>query len=454
MTIEKLGHDGRGLCRHNGKILFVSGALPGERVRVSYLNRRAKYDEARCLEVLDASEQRRSPRCRHFNQCGGCELQHLSSEAQIDAKQQQALDQLRRLGGLAPENILSPLDLNHWQYRRRARLGVLTGKNKATPVIGFRRKQSKQLIPIKECPILEHRAEQLLKDLSSSIIQSEKPQSISHIELALGDEDAAIVLRHPRPLASNDLKAFDQLARRQNTQLYLQPGDIDSIYRHGEGQERLYYNLHLPRHVGSAENIQENQDNRDQPEKSLVLGYHPSDFTQVNAAINQKMVTQALELLEPNNQDRILDLFCGLGNFTLPLATLAAEVVGVEGSEKMVARGTENAKLNDISNARFYCADLTRDISQKPWFKNQSDQRFNKILLDPPRAGALEVIQQLKQYTSETLSTTVLYISCDPATLARDAAELVKQGYRLEKWGVMNMFPQTTHVESIALFTR
>ncbi len=425
VQIDKLSHDGRGISRHQGKTLFVAGALPGELVRIRYLKHRSKFDEARCEEVLEASEQRCQPACRHFSQCGGCELQHLSSEAQISARQQQALDQLRRLGGIEPNQILPALDALHWHYRRRARLAVQHPKKGGRPVVGFRRRQSKQLIAISECPVLESRAEQLLPQISALLAEAVKPRAISHIELALGDEDAALVIRHIRPLADPDLNALQQLAGQHGFQLWLQPQGPETLRPLNSDSGRLRYRL---------------------DDQQLTLAFHPGDFTQVNAAINQQMVSRTMRMLDPGPEDRILDLFCGLGNFTLPLATRAGEVIGIEGSEQMVERGYENARANGIRNVEFHCADLSANVRHCSWFRNG----FNKILLDPPRAGAAEVIAQLAQYRAEK----ILYISCDPATLARDAAALIRQGYRLEQWGVMNMFPQTTHVESIALFQR
>ncbi|MEH6625852.1 MAG: 23S rRNA (uracil(1939)-C(5))-methyltransferase RlmD [Motiliproteus sp.] len=425
VTIDRLSHDGRGLARHNGKTLFVSGALPGEEVKARYLKQRSKFDEAQCLEVLQPSVLRREPQCRHFYQCGGCELQYLDAQAQIEHKQQQALDQLQRIGSVVPETILPPLIGEPWHYRRRARLSVYCPKKTSEPTLGYRRRQSKQLVAVRECPVLEHKAEQLLGQLSEWLNSASKPQAVSHIELASGDSDAALILRHTLKLADDDLAALEELAVNNQYNLFLQPEGPESLQSVGHEQQRLHYQL---------------------PEFDLNLAYHPNDFTQVNSLINQQMVHQAVALLEVTKDDRILDLFCGLGNFTLPLASLAGEVVGIEGSQDMVTRGAENARSNGIDNVEFHRMDLTRDFRRQPWFQGG----FSKILLDPPRAGALEVVSHLAEHQAQM----ILYISCDPATFARDAKELVTQGYRLSHWGVMDMFPQTTHVESIALFQR
>ncbi|MCW9050789.1 MAG: 23S rRNA (uracil(1939)-C(5))-methyltransferase RlmD [Motiliproteus sp.] len=425
IDIERLSHDGRGLARSQGKTLFVSGALPGEKVKAQHLQQRSKFDEARTLEILNPSPLRSEPRCRHFQQCGGCELQHLESAAQIELKQQQALDQLQRISNLAPEQILSPLDDQHWHYRRRARLSVYCPKKHSEPTLGFRRRQSKQLVAINECAILEEQAEQLIAPLQLWLKQAHKPQALSHIEIARGADETALIVRHTLRLAEQDLSALQQLCEQEQVLLFLQPQGSESLAPYGHEQQRLHYPL-----VGH----------------DLELAYHPNDFTQINAGLNIKMVDLALQLLDPNPQDRVLDLFSGLGNFTLPIARKTQEVVGIEGSDAMVTRGEENAQRNGIENARFFKADLTREFHRQPWF----DKGFNKILLDPPRAGALEVVRNLAGHDAER----IVYISCDPATFARDAGELAKQGYRLSQWGVMNMFPQTTHVESIGLFIR
>ncbi|WP_207061256.1 23S rRNA (uracil(1939)-C(5))-methyltransferase RlmD [Motiliproteus sp. SC1-56] len=419
---ERQSHDGRGLCQHRGKTLFITGALPEERVRVRYRQRRGKYDEAQTLEVVRPSPQRVEPRCPHFGVCGGCQLQHQAPAAQLAAKQRQALDQLRRLGKVEPEALLPPLDGPHWHYRRRARLGIRCDR-KGRPLLGFRQQGSNQLTAITQCPVLEPRGEKLLQALQAQVQQLQRPQALSHLEIALGDEDAALVVRHTAPLADPDRAALEALCQQQGAILCLQPGGPETLHCPNGAAPRLHYRL-----------------------QEQTLAFHPGDFTQVNGGVNRAMVAQALALLDPQPGDRVLDLFCGLGNFTLPLARRAGEVVGVEGAEAMVCRGRENASALGLGNVHFYDADLTADLSRAPWF----GAGFNKALLDPPRAGALEVIRQIGSLDIETL----LYVSCDPATLARDAGELQARGYSLRKFGVMNMFPHTAHVESMALFTR
>ncbi|WP_210396848.1 23S rRNA (uracil(1939)-C(5))-methyltransferase RlmD [Motiliproteus sediminis] len=428
LTITDLSHDGRGVARYEGKTLFVHGALPGERITARITQQRSRFDEGKLLQLLEPSPARNEPRCAHYGRCGGCQLQHLADAEQIHHKQQSVLQQLQRIGGVEPETVLKPLDGPHWHYRRRSRLSISCHKTGGKPMLGFRQQGSKQLVSLRECPILEPRGQALLEQLQRLLPGLRQPQSLSHLEIALGDNDSALLIRHPKPLHATDQAALIDLCQQQGCQLYLQPTDSDSIHRvQGSGPERLHYGY------------QSGDD--DAP---LTLAFHPGDFTQVNATINQAMITRALTLLEPNADDRLLDLFCGLGNFTLPLAQRAGAVVGVEGSAAMVTRGAENAAANNLDNCRFYAADLTQPLAAEPWF----GEGFSKILLDPPRAGALEVIQQLPLKGVDKL----LYISCDPATFARDAGELAQRGLQLKQWGVMNMFPHTTHVESIGLF--
>ncbi|WP_421864381.1 23S rRNA (uracil(1939)-C(5))-methyltransferase RlmD [Motiliproteus sp.] len=431
IQVERLSHDGRGLAKRGGKTLFIDGALPGERVQARYSQRKSKFDQAVTLQVIEPSPDRVEPDCPHYQHCGGCQLQHLRSEAQIQAKQQQALDQLRRIGGVEPEQQLAPLDGPHWHYRRRARLGIFKPKGNNPLSLGFRRAQSNKLTPITQCAVLDPRANQLITSLNSLLNQLQQPLAISHLELCLGDTRQALLVRHPRPLLEADRQALSRLCQQQQWQLFLQPGGADSLHwsERDEPTDSLSYRL---------------PGNDDQP--GLELAFAPGDFTQINADINRDMVQLAMELLAPEPQDRILDLFCGLGNFTLALARQAGEVVGVEAVESMVQRGRDNAARNGCSNASFHAADLTQPIQQLPWY----GQGFNKVLLDPPRAGAAELIEPLCRLRPEQ----ILYISCDPATLARDAGMLATQGYQLRQWGVMNMFPHTTHVESIALFQR
>ena len=424
VQITGLSHDGRGLARPKGKTLFVEGALPGERVEVQRTQSKRNFDQAKALRIIESSAERVEPPCSHFGRCGGCQLQHLQPAAQIQAKQQQALDQLRRIGGTEPIQLLPPLDGPHWGYRRRARLGI-TRNQDGQLAVGFRQQASKQLCAIDNCAVLDERAQRLIDDLNPLLNRLEQPQSISHLELALGDTQSALLLRHPKPLPVADIQALQQLAEQHHFALYLQPAGRDSLVCAATPSPALSYTL---------------------LDGALKLQFEPQDFTQINADINQQLVELALELLQPQAGDRILDLFCGLGNFTLPLAYRGAEVVGVEAIDTMVQRGRQNAALNRLERVQFHAADLTQPVAKLPWYGSG----FNKVLLDPPRAGAAEVIPALAKLHPER----ILYISCDPATLARDAGLLKQHGYRLKQWGVLNMFPHTSHLESIACFER
>lgn len=427
VTIEGMSHEGRGLGRLDGKRLFVEGALPGETVRAAYVMTHKKYDELRTLEVLSASADRVAPPCPHFSICGGCSLQHLSREAQIAFKQGVLAEQFRHFGGLEPEAWLPPLVDPEPAYRRKARLGVKYVIKKETLMVGFREKQSNFLADIQDCHVLDTRISSQLMALRAVIRGLAKFDQIAQIEVAAGDAEVALVFRHMEPLPPADIQALVDFSRERGWQLYLQPGGPDSVHRvwPAEGADRLHYAL---------------------ADFGLKLAFHPMDFTQVNAGINRRMVKLALDLLDPQPGERVLDLFSGLGNFTLPLATRAGEVVGVEGSQAMADRGMENARANGLGNVSFHAQDLTADFSAQPWAR----QGFDRLLIDPPRSGAEEVVRYLPKFGARR----VVYVSCNPATLARDAGLLREAGYRLTVAGVMDMFPHTTHVESIAVFEK
>jgi 23S rRNA (uracil1939-C5)-methyltransferase len=427
LQIERLSHEGRGIARLDGKLIFVEGALPGETVRATYTATHKKYDEARALEVLSASPDRVEPPCAHFSICGGCSLQHLARPAQIAFKQGVLAEQFLHFGGIEPEEWLPPLVDEEAAYRRKARLGVKFVIKKDALLVGFREKQSHFLADIQSCHVLDRRIGEQLLDLRAVISGLAKRDIIPQIEVAAGDTGVALVFRHMEPLPPADIAALVAFAAARDWQLYLQPGGLDSVHRvwPEAGEDRLTYAL---------------------PDFGLELAFHPMDFTQVNAGINRRMVKLALDLLDPQSGERVLDLFSGLGNFTLPLATRAGEVVGVEGSQAMADRGMENARRNGLGNVAFYAQDLTADFSQQPWAR----QGFDRLLIDPPRSGAQEVVEYLPKFRARR----VVYVSCNPATLARDAGLMKAHGYRLTKAGVMDMFPHTTHVESIAVFEK
>lgn len=442
LEIERLSHDGRGIAKLNGKTTFVTGALPEETVSARITEQKSKFNAAQTLEIITPSNQRVEPPCPHYQQCGGCELQHLDANTQIEYKQAQALDQLQRIGHISPEQIMPPLDAEPWHYRRRARLSIYCPRANSEPVMGFRRRNDKALFSIQQCPVLLPSIEALIQPLQAWLKDAEHPQAFGHIELLQTDAsenpETALVLRHTNELETFDRNALIKLGQAHQCRVYFQS---DKSLISTSDETLLNYQITAS-------------------ETPLTLQFSPSDFTQINPAINQQMIQQALDWLQPKADDQILDLFCGLGNFSLPFAQIVKIVKGIEGSEDMVTRATNNAALNQITNASFIKADLNKlYIDEQYTTKQKSNnnavwQSFNKVLLDPPRAGAQAFAEQLAKAESTQTPEQILYVSCDPATFARDAALLKESGYRLQKWGVINMFPHTTHVESMGLFVQ
>ena len=424
IDITALSHDGRGIGRIEGKTVFVDSALPGETVNFIYTQKRGKFDEGRTVEVLKSCADRVGPRCAQAGLCGGCSLQHMDPQAQIEMKQGVLLEQLQHFGDLQPAEILEPLTGPEYGYRRKARLGVKYVTKKEAVLVGFREKRNSFLAQIDQCHVLAQEVGLRFPELKQLVMSLQARTAIPQIEVAKGDDAVAIIVRHLEPLSEQDQAALQGFCEQYQLQLYLQPGGNDTIHKvWPAGEERLSYAL---------------------PRFDLEMKFHPSDFTQVNQEINQNMIDRALAYMDVQADERILDLFCGLGNFTLPLATKAAEVVGVEGDDAMVVRGRENAEHNGLDNVAFFGADLTKPFDDQPWGQGG----FDKILIDPPRSGALEIVSKMTVFKPKR----IVYVSCNPATLARDAGELKKQGYKLLKAGVMDMFPHTTHVESIAVF--
>ncbi|WDM68792.1 23S rRNA (uracil(1939)-C(5))-methyltransferase RlmD [Xanthomonas cucurbitae] len=428
-AITDLSHDGRGVARRDGeggKVTFISGALPGEQVRAEPTARSRHFDEAKTIEVLEASPQRVAPRCPHFGVCAGCVLQHLEQSQQILAKQRVLTDNLERIGHVTPQTVLPALVADSWGYRRKGRFSVRRVEKKDKTLVGFRELDPRFVADLSVCYTVIPQIGEKIPLLAALIEGMDGKRDIPQIEFIAGDEAVALTIRHMQPLSERDQQAWVEFAQTHGFAIFLQPGGVDSVHP-------LW-----PREVPLAFRL---------PQWDVELAFRPLDFIQVNASLNQKMIAHALALLDASADDRVLDLFCGLGNFTLPLARTVREVVGVEGDAGLVARAKENAERNGLANAQFYAADLTQDQRNAPWMK----QGFDKLLLDPPRSGALEVLQQLPLKRFQR----IVYVSCHPGSLARDAGYLVnEQGFTLVSAGAMDMFPHTAHVESIAVFEK
>ena len=422
--IDSLSHDGRGLARHGGKALFVEGALQGEIVKVQVTEEKRRFVSARTREVIQPSTERCQPVCRHFKQCGGCSLQYWSHEGQLQGKQQIVLDQLRRFADVVPKEVIAPLVSSSYDYRYRCRLSIRWKKGQLH--LGFREKGSQAICTITECPVLVKPLQALPQQLRELLPKLKSREAISHAESFLADNGRGLLLRNIRPIPQDDRQQLIDFAQDNALHLYLQDnnGQVECLHKLHE-QSWLSYQL---------------------PEHRVELEFRPQDFTQVNWPVNREMITRAIDWLQLKSTDRILDLFCGLGNFSLPLARKVACVTGVEGSESSVVRATDNAERNGLSNASFHVADLSAELTSQSWAK----QTYDAVLLDPPRTGAQEVIKQMVNI----LPSKLLYISCNPATLARDAGILTEQGFEMKRLSVMDMFPQTAHVESMALFIK
>lgn len=426
VDIEGLTHEGRGLAHIEGKAVFIDGALAGERVRFRYTRVQRRFDEGAVVEVLRAAPERVVAKCAHFGVCGGCSLQHMDAAAQIRSKQASLEDVLLRIGKVTPGQWLEPLTAGAWGYRRKARLGVRYVAKKGRTLVGFRERGNAFITDVSRCEVLHPSVGERIPAIAAAVDALSIREQIPQIEVAMGDTPPALVFRVLVPPSAADLAVLGDLGEREGFHVYLQEGGPESIRPlPGQGLD-LHYDL---------------------PRYEVRVAFEPTDFTQVNLELNRAMVDRALGLLEVAPDDRVLDLFCGLGNFTLPIARQAGMVVGVEGDAGLVARAEANAALNKIGNVRFHKADLYGALDLEPWLR----EGFTKALLDPPRSGALEVLDWLPRLGVERL----LYISCYPTTLARDADRLVNAlGYRLVSAGVMDMFPQTAHVESMALFER
>ena len=423
-TVSSLTHDGEGVVRE-GKTAFVAGALPGERIRFRRTRRHRQHDEAELLEVLEPSASRVVPRCAHFGICGGCALQHLSAEAQLEAKQTELRDNLERMGKVSPREWLAPLRGPVWNYRRRARLGCKFVIKKDRVVVGFRERLAPYVAELQRCEVLAAPVGEMIAPLAAMLNGLSIRHRIPQIEAAVADNGVALVLRVLEAPSADDLTRLREFATAHAVRFYLQTGGLDSVSPLDAAPgEALHYGL---------------------PDFDLKLQFTPTDFVQINAQINQALVARAVELLDLTPTASVLDLYCGIGNFTLALARNSGRAVGVEGDKGLVDRARHNADSNQVRNAEFHVADLARPLEPTlPWLR----QSYSHVLLDPPRAGASEVLASISRLSPQR----VLYISCHPGSLARDLGLLVHEhGMSLVAAGVLDMFPHTTHVESLAI---
>lgn len=426
VAIHDLAHDGRGVGRAEDKVVFVRGALPGELVDARLTGRNRRFDEGAAEAVIESSPERIAPECPWFGVCGGCALQHLAPSAQLTWKQHRLAENFARIGNVQPGEWIAPISSQPWHYRRRARLSVRLVRAKGRVLVGFREAGGRFVADVEYCKVLHPAFAHRLLSLSKMIGGLSIPNRIAQVECAAGDESAAIVLRHLDKLADADLDRLREWSDETGIAVWLQSGGPDSVTRLHPEDHGLSYSL---------------------PAFDLRFAFHPQQFVQVNAEINQALVARAVEWMAIQSGERVLDLFCGLGNFSLPLASTGAEVVGVELAPDLVASAQANARANGIGNARFVAADLQQSVESLEWMK----QRFDAVLIDPPRSGA----QAMLPLIAATGARRVVYVSCDPATLARDVGLLVHEhGFSLARAGVADMFPHTAHVESIALLTR
>ena len=423
--IEAMSHEGRGIAHINGKTVFVFGALKDEKVRIQIRKTTRNYDEATTLDVIQASEFRIKPKCDAFETCGGCSLQHMDNDQQVAFKQRSLLEMMRH-AGIEIEQVIPPLRSHPWGYRRKARLGVKFVRKKGRVLVGFRERNTPFLADMAQCEVLIPQVGHRLQSLADLVESLDAREAIPQIEVASDDSNIALVFRHLKPLSQDDRDKLISFASQHDFWIQLQPGGPDSIVNLYPEQQALYFSP------------LQNED--------IKIQFDPVDFTQVNADLNQQMVAQALHFLDLKKTDRVLDLFCGLGNFTLPIARRCSRVTGIEGDEPMVTRAKQNATTQAIDNSEYFVADLSHPDLDVAWIR----QQYDKILLDPPRLGAFEIAQSISRFGA----TSIVYISCQPSSLVRDSKAICDNGYQLTHLGIMDMFPQTAHVESMAVFER
>ncbi|MCP4392014.1 MAG: 23S rRNA (uracil(1939)-C(5))-methyltransferase RlmD [Gammaproteobacteria bacterium] len=423
VTIEAMSHEGRGITHVNGKTVFVFGALLGEKVLIQVQQSNRNFDQATTLEVLEASPQRIEPGCAAFQICGGCSLQHLANTDQLALKQQSVLDMMEH-AKVDIGQVIPSLRADDWGYRKKARLGVKYVPAKGRVLVGFRERNTPFIADMLRCEVLIPQVGHRLEQLSQLIGQLEARAQIPQIEVAADDSQVQLVFRHLQPLCEQDQNLLIEFARAHDFLIQLQPGGPATVHNLYPQEQSLGFDP-----LGDG---------------SLRIGFGALDFVQVNTGINQKMVAQAIEFLDLQATDRVLDLFCGLGNFTLPMAGKCARVIGVEIDQAMVERARGSAVSNNIHNTEYHAVDLTCPESGHAWMQ----QEYDKILLDPPRSGAQEMAQLIGKFRA----ACIVYVSCQPSSLVRDTAIICDQGYQMTHLGIMDMFPQTAHVESMAVF--
>jgi len=455
IAIDSLAHDGRGVGRDTeGKVVFVDGALPDETVSYSELESRKKFSKGTTVEVIEKSAHRVEPKCEVFGKCGGCALQHLSADQQIIYKQQHLLENLEKIGEVTPEEeVLAPITGDAWSYRRRSRFGATFAQTKNEVRLGFRARNTHFIQPTKTCEIVDQRISNLLPDLKIVLSQLRCNENIKGVDLCVADSGLSVLIIINEFMNSDDARQLVRFAKSQNLQLRIQ---------HDKEPEQFLFPKELD-HSNDSSLLSYHFNNLDGfPDIDIAMEFAAKDFTQVNPEVNTLLVTKLLELSGLSSEDRVLDLFCGIGNFSLPLATQALHVTGVEGSANSIERANHNRDNNQFENIDFYDCDLFDEtlFSDDEWLEDTPEklanaswlnQQFDMIVLDPPRAGAINIVQHIDRFAADK----IIYISCDPATLARDTKILVSQhGYILKTAGVADMFPQTAHVESIAVFER
>lgn len=432
VTIESVDYEGKGIARIDGKTVFIDGALAGEEILIQIVRRKPSFDKAKIVEIIKSSPERVIPECPNFGVCGGCSMQHVSFEEQIRIKQQVLIDNLKHIGNVEAAEVIAPLKGVPWGYRHRGRLSAKYVAKKGGALVGFREKSAPYVVDMNECHVLPKHVSDLIPQLRTLVSELSIRSAMPQIEVAVGGGVTILVLRNMESINENDECLIRELVDKNTTlemslQIWLQPKGPDTCYP--------LYPLDAPKLSYEIKCFQ------------IEMPYYPSEFTQVNPYINEQMVSLAMELLQPQENETIADFFCGIGNFTLPIARSAKQVVGIEGADALVKRAKQNADYNGLGHKVSYQVCNLFTIDEK-WVRELGS--FDKWLIDPPRDGAHELVKSL---TPESSPQRIVYVSCNPATLARDAGILVRdKGYKLLKAGVMNMFPHTSHVESIALF--